>query len=416
MTPIELVNEYIADHVLREASKSAYLAAARAAGRYFTPEVDVLTIERRKVLAWRQQVLDDGLSKRSWNTYSSHLRTIWTYAIEEGLLPKDLPNPFKKTAVQPPKRKSKTVERDAITRAREWLYCLMEAEEVTGSRASITPAWFWLAVFEMFYYTGIRLNALLCVRLEDINLQEGLIRVCGNTEKTHREYFVPITEGLEPHIRKLVVTARRLGFKPRQQLFNVNRFSTHYYGEKMNIDQIEGMYRKLTKALGVRMTPHRFRHTLATDLMKQPERNIHLTKSLLNHSNLATTMSYIEVDYEHMREVLHERSVAQGAWEQIGYVEEAPYLQASEQLRLEYQPRAMVHIPTGLTPGPRPERGGFMPLQPAYARPDLEHASPPIEQFQRSALYTLMASQLRAMGRRERPGGTFRSPPFGRGS
>jgi hypothetical protein len=61
------------------------------------------------------------------------------------------------------------------------------------------------------------------------------------------------------------------------------------------------------------MTPHRFRHTLATDLMRQPERNIHLTKALLNHSNIATTMSYIEVDYEHMRAVLDERSLHQGA-------------------------------------------------------------------------------------------------------
>lgn len=81
----------------------------------------------------------------------------------------------------------------------------------------------------------------------------------------------------------------------------------------MNIDQIEGMYKKLTNAFGIRMTPHRFRHTLATDLMRQPDRNIHLTKTLLNHSNIATTMSYIEVDYDHMRAVLDERSLYQGA-------------------------------------------------------------------------------------------------------
>ena len=81
----------------------------------------------------------------------------------------------------------------------------------------------------------------------------------------------------------------------------------------MNSDQVEAMYRKLTEKVGVRMTPHRFRHTLATDLMKAPERNIHLTKCLLNHSNIQTTMSYIEADYDHMRTVLHARSLAQGA-------------------------------------------------------------------------------------------------------
>lgn len=89
----------------------------------------------------------------------------------------------------------------------------------------------------------------------------------------------------------------------------------------MNIDQVESMYRKLTDKVRVRMTPHRFRHTLATDLMKQPERNIHLTKSLLNHSNLATTMNYIEADYDHMRAVLHERSLAQGALSRVRRVD-----------------------------------------------------------------------------------------------
>ena len=73
------------------------------------------------------------------------------------------------------------------------------------------------------------------------------------------------------------------------------------------------MYRKLTEKMGVRMPPHRFRHTPATNLMRQPERNIHLTKSLLNHSNIATTRAYIETDYGYMRAVLHERSLTQGA-------------------------------------------------------------------------------------------------------
>ncbi|WP_044423554.1 site-specific integrase, partial [Pseudomonas syringae group genomosp. 3] len=52
---------------------------------------------------------------------------------------------------------------------------------------------------------------------------------------------------------------------------------------------------------------HRFRHTIASEMMRQPERNIHITKNLLNHSNIATTMEYIEPDYDVMREVMNER-------------------------------------------------------------------------------------------------------------
>ncbi|SFX84149.1 site-specific integrase [Azotobacter vinelandii] len=311
MTPQELAQAYIDDHELRPASKTIYRAATKALTRHFGTTIDVQAIDRRSILSWRSKVLAKGLAKRSWNTYSTHLRTLWGYAIEYGLLPQQ-PNPFKKTAVRPPKRASKTVASEAIHRARRWLDSLVDEERCTGRRSKITPAWFWLATFEMFYYTGIRLNALLCLRVQDVDWDRQLLLIRGDTEKTHREYQVPIVEGLAPHIRKLLDQAKRAGFVPTDQLFNVNRFSRHYRRSEMNTDQVEAMYRKLIEKIGVRMTPHRFRHTLASDLMRQPERNIHLTKSLLNHSNIATTMGYIEVDYDHMREVLHERSLQQG--------------------------------------------------------------------------------------------------------
>ncbi|AMB88293.1 recombinase XerC [Pseudomonas agarici] len=313
MAPLELAKDYIVTHDLRESTGKIYLASTRALLRHFGTEITVEEIDHRGVLGCRKALLENGLSKQSWNTYSNHLRTIWGYALEQGVLTHTTINPFKKTAVIPPKRPSKTIARDAIKSARDWLKAMASEERCSKTRSKVTPAWFWLVVFEMFYYTGIRLNALLTLRYRDINWHNKLIRVEADTEKTHREFSIPIMAGLEPHIRRLLDAADKIGFAPDDQLFNVNRFSRHYHSKVMNIDQIEGMYRKLTTALGVRMTPHRFRHTLATDLMRQPERNIHLTKSLLNHSNIATTLSYIEVDYDHMRAVLHERSLAQGA-------------------------------------------------------------------------------------------------------
>ncbi|MBN0126925.1 site-specific integrase, partial [Pseudomonas aeruginosa] len=110
-----------------------------------------------------------------------------------------------------------------------------------------------------------------------------------------------ITDGIAPHIRRLLQEAEQVGMSHHDQLFNVNRFSRHYARKEMNADQVEAMYRKLTEKTGVRMTPHRFRHTLASDLMKQHERNIHVAKDLLNHSNIQTTMSYIETDHDQIR-------------------------------------------------------------------------------------------------------------------
>jgi len=414
-TPLTLTEEYIFAHDLRSASAKIYRASTKALLKHFrtTP---IEEIDHRAILAWRKKRLEGGLSKRSWNTYANHLRTVWGYAIEHGLTTHTAINPFKKTSVIPPKRASKTVNGEAIHRARNWLTALVGEERCTHERSQITPAWFWLAVFEMFYYTGIRLNALLCLRYKDIDWDNQMILVRGETEKTHREFFLPIMEGLAPHLCRILGEAEKIGFSPDDQLFNVNRFSRHYHGMEMNIDQVESMYRKLTDKIGVRMTPHRFRHTLATDLMKQPERNIHLTKSLLNHSNIATTMNYIEADYDHMRAVLHERSLAQGALSRVRRIDPsrtpAP---ASSQRRLP-QPETANREPKKVPARQHPESSDAIIVDrpsrsvgPSALQKALEFASaqlhrgptpcamdPTADQIDQSLLLTLMASGIGA--------------------
>ncbi|WP_055328114.1 site-specific integrase [Pseudomonas aeruginosa] len=397
MTPQQLTEEYIFAHDLREASAKIYRAATKALLKHFGPTATVQDVDHRAVLGWRRNVLEQGLSKRSWNTYSNHLRTIWGYAIEHELVTHSQVNPFRKTTVIPPRRASKTVAAEAILRARNWLNMQVGAERCTGDRARITPAWFWLCTFEVFYFTGIRLNALLCIRKRDIDWENQLILIRGETEKTHKEFVVPITEGLVPHLSRLLQEADRAGFADDDQLFNVNRFSPHYKSKVMNSDQVEAMYRKLTEKVGVRMTPHRFRHTLATDLMKAPERNIHLTKCLLNHSNIQTTMSYIEADYDHMRAVLHARSLAQGALENVRKVDYSGSPQASAKPKPCGQPLARM----GEAP---PQEARTEPAEPREHTPGTgiqgdatawEEALPqPPDTFEQSVLFTLMAQHL----------------------
>lgn len=398
MTPQQLTEEYIFAHDLREASAKIYRAATKALLKHFGPTATVQDVDHRAVLGWRRKVLEQGLSKRSWNTYSNHLRTIWGYAIEHELVTHSQVNPFRKTTVIPPRRASKTVAAEAILRARNWLNMQVGAERCTGDRARITPAWFWLCTFEVFYYTGIRLNALLCIRKRDIDWDNQLILIRGETEKTHKEFVVPITEGLVPHLSRLLKEAEKAGFADDDQLFNVNRFSPHYKSKVMNSDQVEAMYRKLTEKVGVRMTPHRFRHTLATDLMKAPERNIHLTKCLLNHSNIQTTMSYIEADYDHMRAVLHARSLAQGALENVRKVDYSGSPQASAKPKPCGQPLARV----GEVPPPEARTEPSEPrehtqetgIQRGPTSWEAEAVPQPPDTFEQSVLFTLMAQHL----------------------
>ncbi|MBI8821915.1 recombinase XerC, partial [Pseudomonas aeruginosa] len=69
MTPQQLTEEYIFAHDLREASAKIYRAATKALLKHFGPTATVHDVDHRAVLGWRRKVLEQGLSKRSWNTY-----------------------------------------------------------------------------------------------------------------------------------------------------------------------------------------------------------------------------------------------------------------------------------------------------------------------------------------------------------
>lgn len=232
ITITALTNHYIRLQDFRPASEKIYRASARAFVRHFG-NIDPASKTRDQIIAWRKELLEAGLAKRSWNTYSSHLRTVVQFGIEQGYL-QLLINPFKGTTVIPSTKRKKTVAHHAIDAARNWLLMLEQDERIQMKRAQITPAWFWLTVFETFHLTGIRLKALLSVRLKDVDLRQSLLMIRGETEKTHRDHMVPIPEDLYPLLVQLVEAAHATGFYPNDQLFNVNRFSTYYHRDEMD--------------------------------------------------------------------------------------------------------------------------------------------------------------------------------------
>lgn len=302
----EIAEKYFLKHDLRDASISTYRSAIKAFEAQFGKCL-IAEVDNEQILLWRKARLNAGLARRSWNTYASHLKTLYGYAMEQNLVTAD-DNIFAGTLVVPARKRKKTMENHLIHQARDWLTELIEQEQTSHKRAPITPAWFWLCVFETFYHTGIRLNALLHIRLEDVHLRRGYLLIRGEEEKTYREFTVPIMPGLFPHLKLLHSSAKSIGMRPGDQLFNVNRFSCHYRRTIMNSNQVESMFKKIYARLGGRITPHRFRHTLASDLMRNPERNLHLAKQLLNHSNIATTLEYIETDQRDICSALAERA------------------------------------------------------------------------------------------------------------
>ncbi|MCD7041189.1 site-specific integrase [Pseudomonas sp. MAFF 311095] len=248
-------------------------------------------------------MLGSEIKEVSWNTYLRHLRALYGYAIKNNLT-NLLDNPFEGCGVRCPNRPPKTVKNRVTRDARILLFGMARSEMKTFAMASIHPAWFWRTVFETFYYTGIRANELLNIRPQDVDMENLQFCIHPEVSKNFDEHFVPIHMKLAKYLRILLLNAKQRGIKQSEQLFNVNKFSQRHMRRTMDMSQLSHFYTALSRKLGVHISPHRFRHTIATDLMKQPKSNLHIVKDLLGHRSIATTLKYVHVDVEQVRHAL----------------------------------------------------------------------------------------------------------------
>lgn len=94
--------------------------------------------------------------------------------------------------------------------------------------------------------------------------------------------------------------------KPHDQFFNVGFLlgQVSSGGEEMSVQTLRAFFRRLSKECGFNVSPHRFRHTIATEMMKQPDSNLQTVKTLLGHSSINTTLEYVDGNVDTVREAL----------------------------------------------------------------------------------------------------------------
>lgn len=241
------------------------------------------------------------------------MRALFNFGIKQGLLPQ-AENPFNGAVVRPGTKKKKTLTQTQM----DAMYRLMEqhldaetgkgnSSMFNGRRNALLPAWFWLTVVNVFRYTAIRQNQLLHIRLGDINLEEKWIDLNIEGAKNHREHRVPIVSSLYPSLEELVRKAGEAGMEPGDQVFNVGWFDLvrkNKYPEVMNEYPLRAFFRRLSRECKFTITPHRFRHTVATHMMKSPERNLYAVKKLLGHVSITSTLEYIDESVDSLRDIL----------------------------------------------------------------------------------------------------------------
>lgn len=258
------------------------------------PNLRPQDITDEHIIEWRDVILSRAKSI-SWNNYARHLRAVYNFGIENELL-KFKRNPFKAFFVREGREKKKTYTDSEL----EIIDHLLSSDYHLNPYLS--PRWFIEAIIKVFRYTGMRQSQLVNLKIQDIDLDRRVICITSTTNKNHSYHEIPISTHLYPILEKTIHEMRQRKRIDTDQLFNLNVVSRKTMNRKrdMTTHQIENIFRNISKIVGFRTSSHRFRHTIATKLMSNPN-NLYITKQLPGHSDLKVTLSYIEYHSDMLR-------------------------------------------------------------------------------------------------------------------
>ncbi len=152
------------------------------------------------------------------------------------------------------------------------------------------------AILETFYSTGIRLSELVSLNVDDLNPNEGLVRIWG---KGRKERIVPIGRkalgAIENYLAAVPFPALH---EERRPLF-LNRNGRRLSGRTV-ARTVARSASRLPKSL--RVTPHALRHSYATHLLDGGA-DLRAIQELLGHTRLSTTQRYTHLTADRLAEV-----------------------------------------------------------------------------------------------------------------
>lgn len=157
------------------------------------------------------------------------------------------------------------------------------------------------AMLELLYATGLRVTELVSLTIENMSVQQGVVRVIG---KGNKERIVPMGEEAVYWVRQFMLYGRPVLLNgqssdvvfPSQRAQQMTR-QTFWHRVKH--------YAILADIDADALSPHVLRHAFATHLVNHGA-DLRVVQMLLGHTDLSTTQIYTHVAKERLKR-LHER-------------------------------------------------------------------------------------------------------------
>jgi integrase/recombinase XerD len=155
------------------------------------------------------------------------------------------------------------------------------------------------AMLELLYGAGLRISELVGLDVDDVDLEEGAVRVMG---KGRKEREVPVGRYARDAVTSYLSAGRPILARPKTRgaLFLNTR------GGRLTRQSCDRILKTHARAAGLtrRITLHSLRHSFATHLLEGGA-DVRVVQELLGHASVATTQIYTLVTREHLREVYY---------------------------------------------------------------------------------------------------------------
>lgn len=228
-------------------------------------------------------LLDLGIQPRSIARNLSALRSFYGFLALDGYIRQDptelLDSP------RPPKHLPAVLSRDEVER-------LLQAPDLSLPQERRDHC-----ILEVLYTAGLRVSELCTLRLSNLYLDEGFLRVEG---KGSKQRLVPLAPRAVRELRLWLQERQTLRIVPGEEDYV---FVSHQRGRRVSRITVFHNLKAYVRRAGIQknISPHTLRHTFATHLLEGGA-NLRAIQQMLGHESLGTTQLYTHIDRRFLRE------------------------------------------------------------------------------------------------------------------
>ena len=152
------------------------------------------------------------------------------------------------------------------------------------------------AIIETMYSCGLRVSEACNLKLSDLYLSEGFIKVEG---KGNKQRLVPISERAIAEIMDYMTDRNEINIKPGHEDY---LFVSAHRKKRLSRITMFHIIKELAEQTGIKkdISPHTFRHSFATHLLEGGA-NLRVIQSMLGHEDIGTTEIYTHIDAHRLR-------------------------------------------------------------------------------------------------------------------